>query len=78
MGTGPFGPVPKVLDFTNKLGVSILKVLVVGGGGREHAICKKVKESKRVTEVFCAPGNAGIEADATLGSYSGNRLPGSG
>ena len=66
MGTGPFGPVPKVLDFTNKLGVSILKVLVVGGGGREHAICKKVKESKRVTEVFCAPGNAGIEADATL------------
>lgn len=43
-----------------------MKVLVVGGGGREHAICKKLKESKQVTEVFCAPGNAGISEDATV------------
>lgn len=37
-----------------------MKVLVVGRGGREHAICKKIKESKQVNEVFVAPGNAGM------------------
>jgi phosphoribosylamine--glycine ligase len=36
-----------------------VKVLVVGKGGREHALCWKLKQSKRVTQVFCAPGNAG-------------------
>ena len=42
-----------------------MKVLVVGGGGREHAVCKKLKESKLVDTLLCAPGNAGIAKVAT-------------
>ncbi len=42
-----------------------MKILVVGGGGREHAIIKKIKENKNVTEIFALPGNGGISADAT-------------
>ena len=42
-----------------------MKVLVVGGGGREHAIIKKIKENKNVTEIFALPGNGGIAKDAT-------------
>ncbi len=41
-----------------------MKILVVGGGGREHAIIKKLKENKTVTEIFALPGNGGISADA--------------
>jgi len=36
-----------------------MKILVIGGGGREHAICWALAKSKRVTRVYCAPGNAG-------------------
>ncbi|MBK8100455.1 MAG: phosphoribosylamine--glycine ligase [Planctomycetes bacterium] len=36
-----------------------MKILVVGGGGREHALCWKIAQSPLVTKVFCAPGNAG-------------------
>lgn len=41
-----------------------MKVLVVGGGGREHALVKKIKESPLVKEVYAAPGNYGISEDA--------------
>ena len=42
-----------------------MKVMVVGGGGREHAIIKKIKENKAVTEIFALPGNGGMANDAT-------------
>ena len=43
-----------------------MKIMVVGGGGREHAIIKKIKENKNVTEIFALPGNGGMANDATL------------
>lgn len=41
-----------------------MKILVVGGGGREHAICWKLSQEKQVEKIYCAPGNAGIESVA--------------
>ncbi len=43
-----------------------MKILVVGGGGREHAIIKKIKENSSVTEIFATATNAGLKKDATL------------
>lgn len=40
-----------------------MKILVIGNGGREHAICQKLLEDEQVTEVFCAKGNPGMEKD---------------
>ncbi len=42
-----------------------MKIMVVGGGGREHAIIKKIKENPSVDEIFALPGNGGIAKDAT-------------
>ena len=42
-----------------------MNILVVGGGGREHAIIKKIKENKTVKEIYALPGNGGIAVDAT-------------
>lgn len=41
-----------------------MKIMVVGGGGREHAIIKKIKENKNVEKIYALPGNGGIAADA--------------
>ena len=42
-----------------------MKIMVVGGGGREHAIIKKIKENKSVSEIFALPGNGGMTGDCT-------------
>ena len=41
-----------------------MKLLVVGGGGREHAIIKKLRENPAVETIYALPGNGGIAADA--------------
>src|SRR5258708_26376321 len=41
-----------------------MKILVLGGGGREHALVWKLRKSSRVERIWCAPGNGGIAAEA--------------
>lgn len=53
-----------------------MKLMVVGGGGREHAIIRKLKENPTVTEIFALPGNGGIAADATCVNISATDLDG--
>ncbi len=52
-----------------------MKIMVVGGGGREHAIIKKLKENKEITEIFALPGNGGIAADATCVNIGAKDIP---
>lgn len=49
-----------------------MNILVIGGGGREHALCWKLSQSPHATRVFCTPGNAGIEEDAVVKNISAN------
>ena len=51
------------VSFSHKIA---MKIMVVGGGGREHAIIKKLKENKDIEEIFALPGNGGMKEDATL------------
>jgi phosphoribosylamine---glycine ligase len=53
-----------------------MRVLVVGGGGREHALVWKVAQSPNVSRVYCAPGNAGISEQATIVPIQANDLNG--
>ncbi|MEE3364447.1 MAG: phosphoribosylamine--glycine ligase, partial [Planctomycetota bacterium] len=52
-----------------------MKVLVVGQGGREHALTWKLARSESVSAVYCAPGNAGIAADATCVDIPADDIP---
>lgn len=53
-----------------------MKVLVVGGGGREHALIRKIKESKKVDSIACCPGNGGISYDADCYNVSATDIDG--
>lgn len=52
-----------------------MKVLVAGGGGREHTLCWKLAQSPQVEKVYCAPGNAGIARDAECVPIKDNDIP---
>ena len=53
-----------------------MKVLVVGGGGREHAVIKKLKENKDIEEIYALPGNGGIARDAICESIGATDIEG--
>ena len=53
-----------------------MKIMVVGGGGREHTIIKKLKENTAITEIFALPGNGGMAKDATCVNIGATDLDG--
>ena len=53
-----------------------MRILVIGSGGREHALVWKIKQSKLVDKVFCAPGNGGIAQDAECVDIKAEDIPG--
>ena len=52
-----------------------MKIMVVGGGGREHAIIKKLKENKSIDKIFALPGNGGMAEDAELVNIGAKDIP---
>ncbi len=52
-----------------------MNILVIGGGGREHAIIKKIKENEKVDKIYALPGNAGMDGDATCVDISATDIP---
>jgi phosphoribosylamine--glycine ligase len=61
---GPCWPIFALTELRASKRIARMKILVVGSGGREHALAWKLKQSARATRVFVAPGNAGTAADA--------------
>jgi len=57
-------------------GESGKRVAVIGSGGREHCIIKKLKESKRISKLYCIPGNAGMAKDAEIVDINATDLKG--
>lgn len=53
-----------------------MKLLMIGSGGREHALIRKLKESPRVEKIYCAPGNGGISCDAACVAVSAMDIEG--
>src|SRR6201997_2629931 len=51
-----------------------MKILVIGGGGREHALVWKLRQSPRVAKIYCAPGNGGIADEAECVAVDVQRL----
>ncbi len=52
-----------------------MRIMVIGGGGREHAIIKSLKKNKDVTQIFALPGNGGIAKDATCVDIGAKEIP---
>jgi phosphoribosylamine---glycine ligase len=52
-----------------------MRILVIGGGGREHALVWKLKQSQRVEKIWCAPGNGGIASDAECIALDAGDVP---
>ena len=52
-----------------------MKIMVVGGGGREHAIIKKLKENKDITKIYALPGNGGMKDDAECVNIGAKDIP---
>ena len=52
-----------------------MRVMVVGGGGREHAIIRKLRENQEITEICALPGNAGMDADAVCVPIDAKNIP---
>ena len=42
-----------------------MNIALIGNGGREHSLCKKLKDSRKINNIFCIPGNAGTNSLAT-------------
>ena len=53
-----------------------MKIMVIGGGGREHAIIKKLRENPEVEKIYALPGNGGIAADAECVNIKATDLDG--